>query len=167
MTGENTYGEAELSLNVYMDDQYYDFDINPNDQFASITGVLDYNYGKFTVYPRDATDLEVLVVPVDNSGQENDNSQNQQENQSIDEEDENNLEVDPTKRDVSSSTNDEQDAGALLLVLAVTGALGVLIGLGLYSLNKSGKEEELVEGALIEDENFVPDLPTGPPPKEE
>ena len=167
VTGENTYGEAELSLNVYMDDQYYDFDINPNDQFASITGVLDYNYGKFTVYPRDAADLEVLVVPVDNSGQENDNSQNQQENQSIDEEDENNLDVDPTKRDVSSSTNDEQDAGALLLVLAVTGALGVLIGLGLYSLNKSGKEEELVEGALIEQEHFVPDLPTGPPPKEE
>ena len=74
----NTYGEAELSLNVYMDDQYYDFDINPNDEFASITGVLDYNYGKFTVYPRDAADLEVLVV-FDNSGQENDNSQNQQE----------------------------------------------------------------------------------------
>ena len=85
----------------------------------------------------------------------------------MDEEDENNLDVDPTKRDVSSSTNDEQDAGALLLVLAVTGALGVLIGLGLYSLNKSGKEEELVEGALIEEEHFVPDLPTGPPPKEE
>ena len=42
---------------------------------------------------------------------------------SIDEEDENNLDVDPTKRDVSSSTNDEQDAGALLLVLAVTGVL--------------------------------------------
>ena len=74
---------------------------------------------------------------------------------------------DTRKRPSNHQLNDEQDAGALLLVLAVTGALGVLIGLGLYSLNKSGKEEELIEGALIEEEHFVPDLPTGPPPKEE
>ena len=165
VTGENTYGEAELSLNVYMDDQYYDFDINPNDQFASIKGVVDYNYGKFTVYPRDAADLEVLVVPVDNGGQETNNSQNQQQEQSIDEGNEDDLEVDPTKREVSSSTSEDQDAGALLLVLGFTGILGILIGLGLYTLNKSGKDDELVEGTLLEDENFVPNLPTGPPPK--
>ena len=165
VTGENTYGEAELSLNVYMDDQYYDFDINPNDQFASIKGVVDYNYGKFTVYPRDAADLEVLVVPVDNGGQETNNSQIQQQDQSFDEENEDDLEIDPTKREVSSSTSENQDAGALLLVLAFTGILGILIGLGLYALNKSGKDDELVEGALLEDDNFVPNLPTGPPPK--
>ena len=67
------------------------------------------------------------------------------------------------QENVSSSTNDEQDAGALLLVLAVKNPW-VLIGLGLYSLNKLEKEE-LVEGVLSK-KNISYLLPTGPPPKE-
>jgi len=194
-TGEDTYGQAELNYEILMDDVYHDFDINPGQSFTSITGPIDFNYGKFTILPRTQADLiegtgtdgSTDTNTGDGGGDTNPSGDNGTDNATADGDDS----YDPFHRDLSGSEDSGQDPGALLIVMIAIAFLAGLIGGGMYLLNNTGKSENefssLEQASLIESEtqetsvltndekeidnddrsedDFVPPLPSGPPPK--
>ena len=193
-TGEDQYGQAELNYDILMDDVYYDFDINPGQGFTSITGPVDFSYGKYLVLPRTQVDLVKGTVSSDTTGDTNTADGSTNTNQSVDNTVDNTTnddESDPFHRDLKSSGESEQDSGALLIVMIAIAFLAGIIGGGMYLLNNSGssgneftsleqasliESEEKENSALDDEENiaddddnsaevFVPPIPTGPPPK--
>ena len=193
-TGEDQYGQAELNYDILMDDVYYDFDINPGQGFTSITGPVDFSYGKYLVLPRTQVDLVKGTVSSDTTGDTNTDDSSTNTNQSVDNTVDNTTnddESDPFHRDLKSSGESEQDSGALLIVMIAIAFLAGIIGGGMYLLNNSGssgneftsleqasliESEEKENSALDDEENiaddddnsaevFVPPIPTGPPPK--
>jgi hypothetical protein len=191
-TGEDQYGQAELNYDILMDDVYHDFDINPGQSFTSITGPIDFNYGKFTILPRTQADLVEGTgtdggtdTTTDDTNTDTGNSGT--DNLTNDTDDD----YDPFHRDLSGSDDSGQDSGALLMVMVAIAFLAGLIGGGMYLLNNTGKSENeytsLEQASLIEsdaqetsmstnaekqidndnqsEDDFVPSLPSGPPPK--
>jgi len=193
-TGEDQYGQAELNYDILMDDVYYDFDINPGQSFTSITGPIDFNYGKFTILPRTQADLVEGTGTdggTDAGGDNGDDDTGTGTNGTDNVTGNNDDDYDPFHRDLSGSDDGGQDSGALLIVMIAIAFLAGLIGGGMYLLNNSGKSENeftsLEQASLIEsdaqeavaadnseqqtdddtqsEEEFVPALPSGPPPK--
>jgi hypothetical protein len=197
-TGEDQYGQAELNYDILMDDVYHDFDINPGQGFTSITGPVDFTYGKYVILPRSQADLTEGTVTTGTGNDDTTNPDGGSDDSNPSEETgaENLTEngddgSDPFRRDLSSNTDTKQDSGALLMVMIAIAFLAGLIGGGMYLLNNSGKSENefttLEQAALIEseeqeavaadnaekqtdddaqsEEEFVPALPSGPPPK--
>lgn len=181
-----------------MDDVYHDFDINPGQSFTSITGPIDFTYGKYVILPRTQADLIEGTASTgtgtgDNTntggdgGDTNPSGDNGTDNVTGDGDDSS----DPFFRELSGNDDAGQDSGALILVMVAIAFLAGLIGGGMYLLNNSGKSENeftsLEQAALIESEeqetsasddaepinddedksedDFVPPLPSGPPPK--
>ena len=196
-TGEDQYGQAELNYDILMDDVYHDFDINPGQSFTSITGPIDFNYGKFTILPRTQADLVESTGNTDTGTDGGTDTTTDDTNTDTENSGTDNLtndtddDYDPFHRDLSGSDDSGQDSGALLLVMVAIAFLAGLIGGGMYLLNNSGKSENeftsLEQASLIEseeqeavaadnseqqtdddtqsEEEFVPALPSGPPPK--
>ena len=193
-TGEDQYGQAELNYDILMDDVYYDFDINPGQGFTSITGPVDFTYGKYVVLPRTQVDLVKGTVSSDTTDDTNTDDSSTNTNQSVDNTVDNTTnddESDPFHRDLKSSGESEQDSGALLIVMIAIAFLAGIIGGGMYLLNNSGSSgnefTSLEQASLIESEEkensasdveekiaddddnssevFVPPIPSGPPPK--
>ena len=58
-TGDvDSYGEITLDMDIEMDNYFYDFSAENGDSWSSITGVINYNYKAWKVYPRSADDLQ-------------------------------------------------------------------------------------------------------------
>lgn len=52
------YGVYSLNYaGLLIDDEIYDYTVNPGDSFASLTGVVHYSYGEFKLYPRTESDF--------------------------------------------------------------------------------------------------------------
>lgn len=54
----NSYGEANLSMGIPMDNSFFNFDTEYGAHYDSITGVITYSFSAFKINPRDASDLE-------------------------------------------------------------------------------------------------------------
>jgi predicted extracellular nuclease len=51
------FGEWSVTGGARVDDQIFEYVPTAGEGFASITGVLTYNYGTYKIVPRDAADL--------------------------------------------------------------------------------------------------------------
>lgn len=58
----NQYGEVNLASGIEMDDAFYAWESEKGATYTSITGPIHYNYGDWTVMPRDESDLAGYVA---------------------------------------------------------------------------------------------------------
>lgn len=57
VTSEGKFGEVETNWGIKLDTLYYEHDAGPGDRYATVTGVVYYNYSEWKLEPRTASDL--------------------------------------------------------------------------------------------------------------